>query len=394
MSVVYNPFDPAFIANPYPVFKELRAEDPCHQIIGADGVVLLTRYDDIERFLHDRARFSVDHRNLKLGPEQDLEYEDISVILFRDPPQHTKWRQQLAKGLTPAHIEAYRPRLTQLIDEHLDVLEEKGQADFLGDVATPIPFQAICELLGIPVQDWAQVHAWVSDIVNLTEPVASPEVTSAIVRSRDEMRAYLRDVCAHKRANPGNDVISRLLTVTTGGFTEEELVNHVMLLNVSAPEPTASHLAYGILELTRHPEQAADLRDDPDLDRNAVEELLRYEAPLQITGRYPLEDIELHGRTINAGTAVVMSLASANHDPDKWGPTADELNLRRPRANEHLCFARGIHTCFGAALARMHGQLTFGRVVRRFPNLALVEEPTWNTLLNRRGPTQVQVSVR
>ncbi len=393
MTVVYNPFDPAFVANPYPFFKELREEAPCYEIIPPDGPYLLTKYDDLNAILHDRARYSVDHRNLKVGPEQDLSYNDISVILFRDPPQHTKWRQQLSKGLTPAHIEAYRPRLAQLIDEHLDMLEEKGEADFLGDVAIPIPFQAISELLGMPAEDQAQIHAWTSDIVNLTEPIASPEVTQAIVRSRDEMRDYLRDLCAHKRAHPGDDVMTRLLAVTDGAFTEDELVNHVMLLHVSAPEPTASLLAFGVLELTRHPDQAADLRGDPSLDNNAVEEILRYEAPLQITGRYPLEDVEFHGRTVRAGTAIVMSIASANHDPDKWGPTADDLDLRRERANEHLSFARGIHTCFGAALARMHGQLTFGRMVRRFPGLTLVEEPTWSALLNRRGPTRLQVSV-
>ncbi|WP_431898985.1 cytochrome P450 [Nonomuraea sp. bgisy101] len=393
MTVVYNPFDPAFVANPYPFFKELREADPCHQITAADGVWLLTRYDDIDAILHDRDGFSVDHRNLKRGPEQDLAYDDFAVILFRDPPEHTRWRKHLSHGLTPTRIEAYRPRLTQLVDEHLDLLEDKGEVDFLGDVAIPIPFQAIFELLGMPEADRAQVHAWVSDIVNLTEPVASPEVTRAIVRSRDEMREYLQDVCAHKRAHPGDDVLSRLLSATDA-FTDDELISHVMLLHVSAPEPTASLLAFGALALARHPEQAAELRGDPSLDRNTVEEMLRYEAPLQLTGRYPLQDVELHGKTIEAGTAIVMSLASANHDQNRWGPTADDLDLRRNRANEHLSFARGIHTCFGSALARLHGQLTFGRMVRRFPGLELVEEPTWNSLLNRRGPTRVRISVR
>ncbi|WP_433412665.1 cytochrome P450 [Microtetraspora malaysiensis] len=391
--VIYNPFDPAFIANPYPFFKELREKDPCHQITAADGVWLLTRHDDIDVILHDRERFSVDHRNLKRGPEQDLAYDDIAVILFRDPPQHTRWRRLLSQGITPARVTAYQPRLAQLIDEHLDLLADKGEADFLADVANPIPFLAISELLGMPPQDREQVHAWTCDIVNLTEPIASPEVTRAIIRSRDEMRDYLREVCAHKRAHPGDDVLSNLLGAADG-FDEEELISHIILLHVSAPEPTASHLAYGVLALARHPAQADELRADPELDRNAVEEILRYEAPLQITGRYPLEDIKLHGRTIEAGTAIVMSLASANHDPDKWGPTADELDVRRERANEHLSFARGIHTCFGSALARMHGQLTFGRMLRRFPRLELLEEPTWSTLLNRRGPTQLRISVR
>lgn len=393
MTVVYNPFDPVFVANPYPFFKVLRDEDPCHQITAADGVWFLTRHRDIDAILHDRERFSVDHRNLKRGPEQDLSYDDLPVLLFRDPPQHTRWRRLLSQGLTPAHIEAYRPRLAQLIDDHLDLLQDKGETDFLPDVAIPIPSQAIAEILGMPPADHAQIHAWISDIVNLTEPVASPEVTSAIVRSRDEMRDYLRELCAHKRAHPGDDVLSRLLAVS-GDFTEDELISHVILLHVSAPEPTASLLAYGTLALARHPDQAAVLREDPSLDRNAVEEMLRYEAPLQLTARYPLQDLKLHGKTIEAGTAIVTSLASANHDEQRWGPTADDLDVRRSSANEHLSFARGIHTCFGAKLARMHGQLTFGRLVRRFPRLELVAEPTWNSLLNRRGPTRVHVSVR
>ncbi|MFI6318284.1 cytochrome P450 [Nonomuraea sp. NPDC050556] len=393
MTAVYDPFDPAFAANPYPFFKALREEDPCHQIAAADGVWLLTRYADVDAILHDRDRFSVDHRNLRRGPEQDLSYDDFPVILFRDPPEHTRWRRLLSHGLSPARIEAYRPRLAELIDERLDALDDKGEGDFVADVASQVPFQAIYELLGMPPADHDQVHAWVSDIVNLTEPVASPEVTLAIVRSRDEMRDWLQEVCAHKRAHPGDDVLSRLLT-DTDPFDDDELISHVILLNVSAPEPTGSLLTYGVLALARNPEQAAELRADPSLDRNAVEEMLRYEAPLQLTGRYPLQDIELHGKTIEAGTAMVLSLASANHDQDRWGPTADELDLRRERANEHLSFARGIHTCFGSALARMHGQLTFGRMVRRFPRLELVEEPTWNSLLNRRGPTQVRITVR
>jgi cytochrome P450 len=178
------------------------------------------------------------------------------------------------------------------------------------------------------------------------------------------------------------------------GFNEEELIEHVMLLHVSAPEPTTNHLAYGVLALARNPEQAEVLRDDLTLDNNAVEEILRYEAPLQLTGRYALEDIDIHGHRIESGTAVVMSLAAANHDPARWGPTADDLDMRRDRPQDHLSFARGIHTCFGAALARLQGRETFGRLVRRFPDLHLTAEPQWNSLLNRRGPTQVPISVR
>jgi len=216
-----------------------------------------------------------------------------------------------------------------------------------------------------------------ADIVNITEPIASPEVSQAIVISSEEMRTYMRDLVAHKRAHPADDIISRLLAANDGGMTDEELISHLMLLQVSAPDPTSNLLAYGTLAFARDPEQAAVLRGDPGLDANAVEEMLRYEAPLQLTGRYPTEDVEYHGQRIEAGTALVLSLASANHDEAKWGPTADDLNVRRDHVQDHLSFARGIHTCFGAQLARLQAQLTFGRMVRRFPGLKLSAPPTW-----------------
>lgn len=394
MTVDYNPFDPAFVENPYPTLRALQDEAPVYRIEAAEGVWLLTRYADLDEILRDRDRFSVDHRNLKRGPEQPVPYERIASILFRDPPEHTRWRRQLSRGLTPVHLDAFRPRVAEMADELLDTIADKGEVDFAAEYSALLPFQAISELLGTPVADRPQLYAWASDIVNITEPVASPEASQAIVRSSDEMRDYMRDLCDHKRAKPADDVISRLATARgEDGFGDDELVEHVMLLQVSAPDPSSNLLAQGVLALARNPGQAQALRADRSLDGNAVEEILRYEAPLQMTGRYGLEDIELHGQRIEAGTAVVMSIAAANHDPRRWGPTADQLDLRRERAKDHLSFARGIHTCFGAALARLLGRETFGPMVRRFPELGLTAEPTWHVLLNRRGPATVPISV-
>ncbi|MFB9235737.1 cytochrome P450 [Plantactinospora siamensis] len=394
MTVSYNPLDPEFVANPYPVLKELRESAPAYQIM--DGLWLLTRHHDIDEVLRDREGFTVDHRKLSAGPAQNgVPYESIANILFRDPPEHTRWRRQMARALTPAHIEAFRPRAAGLVDELLDAIGEKGETEFIEAFAGSLPFLAISELLGTPVADRPQLHAWTSDIVNITEPIASPEVSAAIVRSSDEMRAYLTDLCAHKRTHPADDVISRLVAADGDDHpTPEEAVEHVLLLQVAAPEPTTNHLAFGALELARHPDQARVLRDDPSLDNDATEELLRYEAPLQIAVRGVLRDTELHGEKIQAGAAVVMSIAAANHDAERWGDTADDLDLRRNRPQDHLSFARGIHTCFGAALARLLGQETFGRLARRFPDLTLTADPQWNILLNRRGPTQVPISVR
>jgi cytochrome P450 len=394
MTFTYNPFDPSYVANPYPTLKTVRESTPVYQVM--EGLHMLTRYHDVDEVLRDRDGFTVDHSKLKAGPAQGgVPYESIANVLFRDPPEHTRWRKQMARALTAAHIDAFRPRAAELAEQLLDTVEEKGEVDFIEAYATPLPFQAISEILGTPVADRAQLHAWTSDIVNITEPVASPEASEAIVRSSDEMREYLKDLCAHKRAHPADDVISRLMAADGDGHpTGEEAVEHVLLLQVAAPEPTTNHLAFGALELARHPGQAAVLRDDPSLDNNAAEELLRYEAPLQIAVRGVMRDTEMHGHRIEAGTAVVMSLAAANHDPERWGATADDLDLRRDRPQDHLSFARGIHTCFGAALARQLGRETFGRLVRRFPDLSLAAEPQWNVLLNRRGPAQVPISVR
>lgn len=394
-AVVYNPFDPAFVADPYPTFKQLREAAPVYRIQEVEGLSLLTRFHDIDEVLRDREGFTVDHRKLTPdAPGESPFARTPNNILFRDPPDHTRWRRQMSKAMSTAHMDGFRHRAGVLADELLDAIEDKGEVEFIEAFAGQLPFAAISDLLGTPPADRPQLQAWVSDIVNVTEPVVSPDVSEAIVRSSDAMRAYLTELCAHKRAHPGDDVISRLVTADGDDRpTDDEVVEHVLLLQVAAPEPTTNYLAFGVLELARHPDQARILREDPSLDHDAAEEILRYEAPLQIAVRGVLRDTALHGQKIEAGTAVVLSLAAGNHDPRRWGDTADDLQLRRPRSHEHLSFARGIHTCFGSALARLLGQETFGRLVRRFPDLILTAEPQWNILLNRRGPMQVPISI-
>ncbi|MEY9912485.1 cytochrome P450 [Catenulispora sp. MAP12-49] len=393
MTIMYNPFDPDYVKNPYPQLKALREEEPVYR--SPIGFWMLTRYDDINTALRDTERYSVDHRNasVMVVEEQDPNY--IPVILFRDPPDHTRLRKLLAKAFTPPFVERFRPRMLALLDGLMDEVADKGEFDFVKEVAEPLPYLCISEMLGMPVEDRQTVLGWTSDIVNVTEPVQTPEVTQAIADSRNAMRDFLVDVVAHKKRQPADDLISGMIAAEAdgAGLAPEELIDHIILLHVSAHEPTANHLAHGLLALLRHPDQLADLRSDPGLDTAAEEEMLRYEAPLQLTGRIALEDLEIDGHKVDKGTPVVMSLAAANHDPAHWGPDADELVLRRHRAGEHLSFARGIHTCFGATLARMQGQETFGRFVRRFPDVALAGEPEWNGRLNGRGPSSVPISV-
>ena len=393
MTVMYNPFDPDYVKNPYPQLKALRDEEPVYR--SPIGFWMLTRYDDINTALRDTTRYSVDHRNANVMVVEDQDPQYIPVILFRDPPDHTRLRKLLAKAFTPPFVERFRPRMVALLDELMDKAADRGEFDFVEELAVPLPFLVISEMLGMPPQDRETVLGWTSDIVNVTEPVQTPEVTQAIADSRNAMRDYLEDIVAHKKRQPGDDLITGMIAAEADGAVLDpaELIDHIILLHVSAHEPTANHLSHGLLALLRHPDELAALRADPALDDPAEEELLRYEAPLQLTGRFALEDLEIDGHKVDKGTPVVMSLAAANHDPAHWGPDADALVLRRRRASEHLSFARGIHTCFGAALARMQGQETFGRFVRRFPDVELVGEPEWNGRLNGRGPSRLPVSV-
>lgn len=393
MTAIYNPFEPGYIENPYPRLRELRETDPVHH--SPAGFWLLTRYEDMNTALRDTDRFSVDHRKATgSAGQENVTAERIPVILFRDPPDHTRLRKLLSKGLTPTSVVRFRPRVRELATGLIEGMADKGECDVITELANELPFLVISEMLGMPPGDHERVRRWTADIVNITEPITSQEVAEAIVRSTDEMRAYLAEVIAGKRSRPADDLISAMATEEADGdrFTEEELIDHVMLLHVSAHEPTVNHLAHGMFALAGNPDQAALLRENPALDGNAAEELLRYEAPLQLTGRIALEDLDIDGHRIEAGSAVVMSLAAANHDPARWGATADELDLARPRAHDHLSFARGVHTCFGAGLARVQGQEVFGPLVRRFPRLTVAVPPRWNGKLNGRGFDELRLS--
>ncbi len=391
-TVMFNPFEPGYIENPYPQLRRLREADPVHH--SPLDFWLLTRYEDINSVLRDTDRFSVDHRNASHPVIEEIEAEVIAVILFRDPPDHTRLRKLLSKAFTPHTVEQFRPRVRELVNGLFDRLDEKGEFDFISELAFPLPFMVISELLSMPVGDRDQVLRWTSDIVKMTEPMNPPDVMKAIATSTAEMRAYLSDLLTQRRREPADDVLSALLVAEEDGdrLSDEELVDHVVLLHVSAHEPTVNHLGLGVLALLQRSDQMERLRADPTLDVVAVEELLRYEAPLQLTARLALEPVEIDGHVVAAGSPVVMSLAAGNHDRLKWGPSADDLDLGRRRAHEHLSFARGVHTCFGAALARLQGQEVFGPLSRRFPSLALSGEPRWNGRLNSRGLERLPLS--
>jgi cytochrome P450 len=389
VDVTYNPFEPGFAADPYPQYRTLREHDPVHH--SPLEFWLLLRYDDVQRFLRDPS-LSVEDRNARPTPMNQVTREVLGdrgqyAMLNRDPPDHTRLRRLVSKAFTPRAVADLRPRIVELTDAALDRAEERGGMDLIADFAFPLPFTVISDLLGMPETDTAQLREWSGALVKSLEPLFDPAELLAMAEAGDAMRAFLTDAIAWKRSHPAGDMLSALITAEDHGdvLSDEELLDQILLLYIAGHETTVNLIGNGVLALLRNPDSLSRLRPDPALDANAIEELLRYDSPVQMSRRITLDDIEVDGHHIEAGAFVVLVLASANRDEAHWGPTAATLDITRAGASQHVSFGGGAHYCLGAALARLEGQIAVGSLVRRFPNLAIAGEPAWNGRINLRG---------
>jgi cytochrome P450 len=398
---VFDPFTPGFTDDPYPHYAELRDGAPIHQ--HPMGFWLLTRYDDVSRLLREPG-LSVEDRNVADGPVRQLRQmafgdrmprTDGLSMLDRDPPDHTRLRRLVAKAFTPRAVQALRPRVTDLVDGMLDAMREARHVDLVEALAFPLPFAVIAEMLGTPPADHERIRELSGVVVRSLEPVADPETAAAIMAADAELTGIAAEIIAWKRANPAADLLTALINAEDQGdvLNDEELIAQTLLLYIAGHETTVNLIAGGTLALLRHPGQFALLRADPDLVPNAVEELLRYDSPVQASRRITLEPVTVGGIEIPAGALVMASLASANRDERFWGPDAAEQRLTRENARQHVSFGAGPHHCLGASLARMEAQVAFERLTSRFPALALDGEVTWNGRINLRGPAHLPVSV-
>ena len=281
----------------------------------------------------------------------------------------------------------HRQEIQQLVDDALDRVAPTGEMELIGDLAFPLPFAVISEMLGMPDTDTDQLRQWSGTLVRSLEPLADPELMLEIAEAGDAMRDLVSAVITDKRKAPGDDLLSALIAAEEHGdvLSDDELIEQVMLLYIAGHETTVNLIGNGTLALLNHRDQLDALRSDPDLDANAVEELLRYDSPVQMTRRITVQDVEVDGHTIPAGTFVVLVLASANRDPDHWGPDAGTVRLDREGAHGHVSFGGGAHYCLGAALARLEGQIALGSLVRRFPDIEPAADPVWNGRINLRG---------
>ena len=392
----FNPMAPEFVADPYPTYHRLRAEDPVHQ--SPLGFWVLTRYEDVVASLRDprmikepiaafvAARFGLPAPPLGMGLS----------MLDRDPPDHTRLRGLVSKAFTPRVIEQLRPHIQQIVDGLLDRVQGDREMDLIEQFAYPLPVIVICEMLGVPVADHERFKGWGLDIARgldaIMLPPASP-VAERSVLARRALADYFRGLIAERRRAPRDDMLSGLIAAEEAGdkLSEDELLATCILLLVAGHETTVNLIGNGSLALLRHPDQLRRLREDPGLIVTAVEELLRFDGPVQRTARIPSEDVTIGGKTIGKGEMVMPFIGAADRDPAQF-PTPDRLDIGRTE-NRHIAFGWGIHFCIGAPLARVEGQIAINTLLRRMPRLALATaEPQHRQSLTLRGLTSLPVS--
>src|SRR5438067_3076590 len=358
-----------FRDNPYPLYRHLHATAPVqwNDVLEA---WTLARYADVMFSLTD-PRFSAD---------RSIQPVDSSWVaksmLVSDPPDHTRLRALVQKAFTPRMIDQLRPRIIAIIGELLDrIAERDGQFDLIADLAYPLPVVVIAELLGVPPEDRSVFHEWSALLAASLDPLVSPELMQRVLPAREALHTYLRGIIAERRREPKSDLISALVSVEERGDTlsEPELVVMCTLLLIAGHETTVNLIGNGTLALLEHPGQLERLRADPSLIGSAIEELLRFDSPVQLTGRIAAEQIQIDGQTISAGAWVLPLLGAANRDPAQFAEP-DVLDLGR-NPNSHVAFGRGIHFCLGAPLARLEAEVAIGMLVRKFKNLRLAAEP-------------------
>lgn len=375
--------------NPLPLYHQLRELAPVHR--SGLGLWAVSRYDDCQHVLRD-PKFGKQIDNV-MRPEA-AGWPTKPSMLFLNPPDHTRLRGLVARAFTPRTVEALRPSVQQLTDDLLDRMAEAGEVDVMETLAFPLPVAVIGELVGVPPADRHQFQRLVRAGTAALEPVVPDDVLARAVEAQKEMHGYFRGLVAERRAQPADDLLSELIGVSDGtdSLDEEEVISTAILLFAAGFETTTNLIGNGLLALLRHPDELARLRDDPSLLRTAVDELLRFDGPVQLDGRTAMVDAEVAGHPIPAGEQVVTLLGAANHDPERF-PDPDRLDVGRD-GSASMSFGSGIHYCLGAALARLEGQVVFDSLLRRFGSIELSEEPEWRPTLTLRGLLSLRVALR
>ena len=404
-AMLFNPFDPTFRADPFPFYDRLRSIEPVH--VSPFGFTVLTRYDDIARTLRG-AEFARDveaHAGEPTDPvrkaRRDRFRERIESgraaknILNLDPPDHTRLRRLVTLAFTPSAIQRLRPRIQQLVDDVLDVAAERGSMELVDELAFTMPFQVISDMLALPTDRSDEIRDWSQALTASLEPTADDRVMDEAEAAGVQMGNYMRDVIEHRRAHLGDDLLSALLVAEEAGdrLSTAELLSFVVLLYVAGHETTVNLIGNGTLALLRHPDELRRWANDSSYDNTAVDELLRYDGPVQQTVRVPTQNVRYGDVEVAAGTMVMTVLGAANHDPEVFDDP-HVLRLDRANAGRHLAFSGGVHHCLGASLAKLEASVAIGSLIRRFPDVQLAGEPHWRDRLTIRGVDHLPLSLR
>lgn len=396
----FNPFDPAFRENPYPTYNQLRETSPVSE--SPLGFLVLTRYADCSNLLRSPLT-SNDQRKSPTFREQviaqGLDPDEVMMqtrpFLFLDPPDHTRLRGLVNKAFTPRVVESLRPRIEQVVNGCIDAAARKGSFEVIEDLAYPLPVIIISEMLGVPPEDSEKFKAWSRDLVRGLDPdVFIPqEELDRRQRTAEAFQAFFTDLIAKRRAEPRDDLISALIAAEDQGnqLSEEELLATCSLLLIAGHETTVNLIGNGVLALLRNPGQLQLLRDDPSLVKTAVEEVLRYDPPVQLTSRRAVQEIPISEGVIKPDQEAILLIGAANRDPDQFADP-DRLDITR-EDNRHIAFGMGIHFCVGAPLARLEGQVALNAFAQRLIEPRLVtDRPPYKELITLRGLAALDVA--
>jgi cytochrome P450 len=390
---LFNPLAPDYIRDPYPYYARLRTSDPMH--VTQFGPFVASRHAEASLVLRDK-RFGKDfvERSIRrYGPrimEEPIFRSMSHWMLQQDPPDHTRLRGLVVKAFTARRVEDMRPRIQQIVDETLDAIADQGHMDLIEDFAFRLPVTIICDMLGIPEEHRELFYKGSRDGGRLLDPVPMSKAEIEQGNAGNAMsQMYFQQLFELRRRKPSDDLTTQLVQAEEEGskLTNEELTANIILLFGAGHETTVNLIGNGLLALHRNPDQLALLKANPGLITNAVEEFLRYDSSVQLTGRVALEDIDdLGGKKIPKGESVFCLLGSANRDPAVFPDRPDQLDITRPNVRP-LSFGGGIHFCLGAQLARIEAEIAISTLLRRLPDLRLddAENPQWRPTFVLRG---------
>ncbi|QNP64370.1 cytochrome P450 [Streptomyces genisteinicus] len=398
---LFRPDDPDFAADPYPDFAELRALGRVHRY-EPTRQYLVPGHADVSALLRDRRlgrtylhRFGHEEFGRTPPPGEHEPFHTLNDhgLLDLEAPDHTRIRRLVTKAFTPRTVQRLEPVVRRLAAELVGDLVDAGGGDLVAAVAEPLPVAVIAEMLGVPESDRPLLRPWSADICGMYELRPSEETARRAVRASLEFSAYLRELIAERRTAPGDDLVSALILAheEEDRLSEQEMISTCVLLLNAGHEATVNTTANGWWTLFRHPDQLAALRADPALLPTALEELMRFDTPLQLFERWVLDDIEIDGTLVPRGSELALLFGSANRDGARFD-RPDELDLSRSD-NPHISFGAGIHYCLGAPLARLELAASFGELLRRAPGLRLVREPEWKPGFVIRGLEELAVEV-